>query len=75
MSKIAGAMFPSLLDAQTRQGLLNANPEQSAGLQRRMADGDKLYGVKPTPMASRYDRVPGLKRKPVEKTTKSWWER
>ena len=80
MSKIAGAIYPSLLDAQTRQGMLNANPEQSAGLQRRMSEGDKLYD-KPT--TTLYGVTPslhyminmGFKPKPVEKTTKSWWEK
>jgi len=73
MSKIAGAIYPSLLDAQTRQGMLNANPEQSVGLQRRMSEGDKLYG-KPSEPPKNYDHVPTLRRK-VVKATKSWWEK
>jgi hypothetical protein len=73
MSKIAGAMYPSLLDARTRQGMLNANLEQSAGLQRRMSEGDRMYG-KPREPPKNYDHIPTLRRKEV-KATKSWWEK
>jgi hypothetical protein len=81
MSKIAGAMYPGLLDAQTRQGMLNANPEQSAGLQRRMSEGDKLYNK---PMTQLYGVSPSLHhmirmglipKQLVQKTMKSWWEK
>jgi hypothetical protein len=82
ISKIAGAMYPGLLDAQTRSEMLNANSEQSAGLQRRMNEGDKLYN-KPTttlynvsPSMVHMIRMRLIPKQLVEKkTTKSWWEK
>jgi hypothetical protein len=80
--KIAGAMYPGLLDAQTRHEMLNANPEQSAGLQKRMNEGDRLYN-KPTttlhgvsPSLVHMMRMGLIPKQLVEqKTTKSWWEK
>ena len=71
--KQAAAVYPGLIDAQTRREMIAANPEQSAGLQRRMSEGDKLYG-KPSEPPKNYDHVPTLRRK-VVKATKSWWEK
>jgi len=61
MEKIAAAMYPGHLDAATREQMLKANPEQKAGLQRRMDQSDVMYG-RPTKPASDYQKVPGLKR-------------
>lgn len=67
MSKIAAAMYPDKIPPHLQRGMLAANPEQATSLRSRMGD------VPPAP--SSYDRVPGLKRKPVEvKKVKSWWE-
>jgi hypothetical protein len=62
--------------------MLNANPEQSVGLQRRMNEGDRLYN-KPTttlynvsPALHRMIRMGLIPKTLVEqKTTKSWWEK
>jgi len=62
--KQAAAVYPGLIDAQTRREMIAANPEQSAGLQRRMSEGDKLYG-KPSEPPKNYDHVPTLRRKVV----------
>jgi hypothetical protein len=72
-SKLAGAMFPHLLDAQTQREMIGANPEVRAALERRIAQGNAVYGVKPAPAAQRkvgrlpmtdesLSRVPGLIR-------------
>jgi len=65
MEKIAGAMWPNLLSAKEKQGMINANSEQGSALRSRMNVGKSAPPVN-------YDHVPGLIRKP---TIKSWWER
>jgi hypothetical protein len=73
LEKIAGAMYPNLLSPEDQRGLIAANQEQRAGIEKRLSDGQRSYGVKPSLPLSVYDRVPGLRRVEV-KATKSWWE-
>ena len=74
MEKIAGVMWPSLLPEQQQREMLAANEEQRAGLERRIAQGQREIGVRPSVAPSSLDRVPGLKRVDV-KVHKSWWEK
>jgi len=75
LEKMAGAMYPSHLDARTQGEMIAANPEQRAGFERRIAEGNKMYGKATVVAPSVYDRVPGLKRVEVAKpASKSWWE-
>jgi hypothetical protein len=77
IEKLAGAMYPSLLSPEDQRGMLAANPEQSAGMQRRMDQNARMYGKAKAPTTEgRYDRIPGLVRVQAEpKATKSWWEK
>ena len=61
MEKIAAALYPGHLDEATRREMLAANPEQAAGLKRRMDQSDVMYG-RPTKPAPDYQKIPGLKR-------------
>jgi hypothetical protein len=74
LEKIAGAMYPNLLSPEDQRGMIAQNQEQRAGIERRISDGQRSYGVKPSPPLSIYDRVAGLKRVEV-KATKSWWDK
>ena len=77
IEKLASAMYPNLIDEATRRDLLAANPEQRPGLQRRMDQGDRMYGKAQPSEPSNLDRVPGLKR--VQPTApsmaKPWWSK
>lgn len=59
MEKIAAAIYPGHLDEATRKQMLEANPEQAAGLKRRMEQSDQMYG-RPKPTAPDPSKVPGL---------------
>jgi hypothetical protein len=75
-SQLANALWPHLSDDTTRKQLLDRAAEDGeqgrAGLERRIKDGQRDYGVqaKPAPVVpSKYDNVPGL----VRKAPGDWW--
>jgi hypothetical protein len=77
IEKLAGAMFPHLLSPEDQRGMLAANPEQRAGMEKRIDQGSRDYGKAKPNVPGALDRVAGLRRveAPKAETTKQpWWK-
>jgi hypothetical protein len=61
LERLANLMYPHLSDASTQKEVLGlaANEGKQRGLQRRIADGQQSYGIKPAePRSGRVPNVP-----------------
>jgi hypothetical protein len=78
-SQLASALYPHLSDDTTKKQMLDRAAEDGGqgrvGLEKRITQGQRDYGIKAQPEASKFDGVPGLKRVTTPTSAKQpWWK-